>query len=105
MLKRPAQPPAMGTVERISVAVAALLLTHSAALYFRLEPIERELSREVSARLAARGLGEVAVYAEGRDIVLAGAVRDRREAAKALAVAGATAGVRAVRDQLQHPQQ
>jgi osmotically-inducible protein OsmY len=91
----------MGSVERISVAVAALLLTHSAALYFRLGPIEQDLVTQVGDRLASRGLGEIVVYAEGRDIILGGWVRDRQQAAKALAIAGDTYGVRTVVDELQ----
>jgi len=91
----------MGTVERVSVAIAALLLTHSAALYFRIGPIERDLVEEAHSRLFQQGLGHVAVVAEGRDLTLTGWVRDRREAARALAIAAGTTGVRVIRDELQ----
>ena len=91
----------MDRTERISVAVAALILTHSAALYFRVGPIEHELVSQVSAKLANRGFPQIAVQASGRDITLSGVVADRRDAARAVAVATDTTGVRAVHQALQ----
>lgn len=91
----------MDTTERILVAVAALILTHSAALYFRVGPIEHDLVSQVSATLANRGFPQIAVQATGRDITLRGVVAERRDAAQAVVIAAGTIGVRTVHHDLQ----
>jgi osmotically-inducible protein OsmY len=91
----------MDLTERITVAVAALLLTHAAALYFRVGAIENDLLSQTRAALANRGLADVQVRVSGRDLTLAGQVPDRRAAAQALALARRTTGVRVVHDAMQ----
>jgi osmotically-inducible protein OsmY len=93
----------MDTTERVAVAIAALLLTHAAALYFRIEPIEEDIRRPLQAALRNQGMGGVAIAVEGRDVTLAGTVASASEAARAVALANQVEGVRVVREYFQIP--
>ncbi|MFM1892384.1 MAG: hypothetical protein RLZ44_1461 [Pseudomonadota bacterium] len=88
----------MDLTERITLAVAALVLTHAAALYFRVGDIQHDLYTQTRAALDNRGLGNVQVGVSGRDLTLSGQVTDRKAAALALSLAQRTSGVRVVRD-------
>jgi len=85
---------------RIGIALAALLCTHAASLYFRTNPIEQDLLQQTRAALDNRGLNHIGITMSGRDMTLTGRVADRKTAVLALSIASRTAGVRVVHDQL-----
>lgn len=91
----------MDITERITVAVAALVLTHAAALYFRIGAIEADLLTQARTILTNRGLATVQVRANGRDLTLAGTVSNRRAADLAVSLAADIDGVRVVHDALE----
>ena len=95
----------MNTSGRVGIALAALLCTHAASLYFRTKPIEQGLQRQTRAALDNRGLDHIDITMSGRDMTLTGRVADRKTARLALSIASRTDGVRIVHDHLRltHP--
>ncbi len=90
----------MNIAGRVGVALAALVCTHAASLYFRTGVIERDLQRQTRAALDNRGFARIAIHMSGRDMTLTGRVADRNAAARAMSLASRSEGVRVVHDQL-----
>ena len=90
----------MNRSARIGIALAALVCTHAATLYFRTGAIERDLRQQTRAALDNRDLQHIVIALRGRDMTLQGQVTDAESAALAESLASGIVGLRVVHNQL-----